>query len=169
MVTREICNKEESTVPAMRSSLRKLKADPHVHPVSDEPMSDDSKKRDIIAFVESRLKSLCCEEYSFGQRHVFKRKEPVEGSLLPHGTNHYSWPFGHKHTKARDSHPDLNERFPVPDKNVCWLENKEPVGYNPRFALHKDSKDTTLMDGLVSKNPCGRSIIIVMFTFFEYA
>jgi hypothetical protein len=85
-----------------------------------EPMSKDSKKRALIAFVESRLKSMCCEDYSFGQRHVFKVKEPEAGSLLLHGTCHYVWPTGHKNTKARDSHPDLNEHFPVPDKK-CLL------------------------------------------------
>ena len=145
------------SIQAMRSTLRKLNADPHVHPVSEEPMSEDFKDRDIIAFVESRLKSLHCEEYSFGQRYVFKKKEPVEGSLLLHGTNHYSWPTEHKHTKARDSHPDLNECFPVPDNSECWLENKELFSYIPLFTLPMDSKDTTLMDGLNSKNLYGRS------------
>ena len=137
------------------SRFRKLVSKSVIHPAGDTHSSEDRSDDvgQLIDFTKERLKTLYCEKYQFGGRFVFGKKETVDGFMLT-SASYYTWPSGQMHTKARDSHPDLQERFPVPDDQVHWDSERGSVGYKPKYANDNDSLDPNLVH--LAKNPCGR-------------
>ena len=115
----------------------------------------DSERRQETDFLKLQLKLKFCNEYEFGRRNVFGKTEISDGAFR-NGKPSYAWPAGHSHTKARDAHPHLNERFPVPDTKIFWtsLFGEE---YKPIFASYLDTAEEAKRNEQM-KNPCGRSI-----------
>jgi hypothetical protein len=133
---------------SLASNLRKLlDSNSTVHPTPNASVPEDLPKLESIA---SRLKTLCCERYQFGGRNVFGEKEQEDGEKLVSGNKFYTWPKNYKHEKARDSHPDLQERFPVSDDHVIW---ESELKYNPKYASDDDSVEPQVQ---LPRNPCGR-------------
>ena len=127
-----------------------------IHPEKDDEISDDSLKLKKIEFVESRLKILFCAKFEFKSRNVFKIKK-INDDLL-HAGEVYKWPDDYKHSKARDSHPDLHERFPVKDHQISWSYAGNDLSYDPEYATEEDSADPDFPRNPAkdSLNPCGR-------------
>jgi hypothetical protein len=117
--------------------------------------TEDSEKCEKIRFIQSHLKIGFCGEYKFAKRNVFGLLETNLGfpaemhetSSINGGT--YTWPRICLHIKARDTHPALEERFPVPDERVFW--DFEWCEYTPTLA---NPDEVNPIDG--KKNPCGR-------------
>jgi hypothetical protein len=111
--------------------------------------------------ISARLKKLYCEHFIFGERNVFGRKEDGDGDFLEKGKGFYAWPPRKVHNLSRDPHPELEERFPVPDHKVCWGANpeKEFEEYRPEFATEAD-KNEALKSILAKRKPVdGQSLL----------
>jgi hypothetical protein len=106
-----------------------------------------------IKGIASSLRKFCCDQFIFGERLVFGRRDLVDG-FNNDGGLFYTWPPGKVHTLSRDPHPDLQERFPVPDDKVCWLTcpDEEFDSYKPEFASEAD-KDEALKLVLEKRKP----------------
>jgi hypothetical protein len=113
-----------------------------------EPSPDNLRNKEVGRFIQSQLKTSLCLHYEFSHRHVFTKKEFNNANDMLYG-----WPAGHIHTKARDPHPDLNERFSVPDEFVI-INPKVPYPmYNPNFAMTGNIESS-------DRNPAGRYVYI---------
>jgi hypothetical protein len=114
----------------------------------DEFASGDQISRDnavdiAIYGIASCLNKFNCEKYIFGERIVFGRKEFTDGEYMEKGKGCYEWPSRKIHKLARDPHPDMEERFPVPDENVSWVlcPTEKFVEYRPEFACEADRSE----------------------------
>jgi hypothetical protein len=93
--------------------------------------------------LASRLKKLTCEKFLFGERVVFGRKELNDGEYLEKNKEYYDWPQRKIHKLSRDPHPDLEERFSVPDEKVSWASYPDDDFqiYKPQFATDADKTE----------------------------
>ena len=96
-----------------------------------------------VSAIAMRLKKYCCERFIFGERSVFGRKEVSDGSYLEKDCDVYSWPARKVHNLSRDPHPDLEERYNVPDDKVCWASCRDEdfESYRPEFATEGDRNE----------------------------
>jgi hypothetical protein len=128
-----------------------------IYPQPDE--QEDSDKCRTIDFIKSQLNTGYCEEYKFGKRNVFGK---FQTDNKRNGDDFFSWPSMHLHKKARDAHPELNERYPVPDQKVSWTNELDETEYRPNLAsnqVHPHEANTN-----EHKNPCGRHVFFFVRT-----